>query len=264
VAFGLYHGLSSLARVIGPPLAGWFFTYHVSGPYAVAAGLALVVAGWTALLWVRTRASPATVAVAPVAGGVTGHPVRASDRIQGSTPDPGEAMMNVNHAVFGLVTLLATAAGCENGKAQAPTTAPSSSASDKPVDVPVKLTDADWKSRLTAGQYHILREEGTEPPYRNAYFDNHEKGTYVCAADGKPAVQLRAEYDSGTGWPSFWKPGGRDERDRENGRGRFAHGSRVREMPRPPWARPSTTARSRPACVTCMNSGAMKFVRRGK
>jgi DHA1 family tetracycline resistance protein-like MFS transporter len=69
VTFGLYHGLMSLARVIGPPIAGWAFTRHVSGPYVIASALALVVAGWTAMLWARTRgaSNPVTPTPAPAA-----------------------------------------------------------------------------------------------------------------------------------------------------------------------------------------------------
>ena len=47
---------------------------------------------------------------------------------------------------------------------------------------------------------------GTEPPFRNAYWDNHEPGIYVDASDGTPLFTSKEKYDSGTGWPSFWSP----------------------------------------------------------
>lgn len=49
-------------------------------------------------------------------------------------------------------------------------------------------------------------EQGTEPPYHNAYWDNHKKGTYVSAATGEPLFSSDTKFESGTGWPSFWAP----------------------------------------------------------
>ncbi|HEY4326779.1 MAG TPA: peptide-methionine (R)-S-oxide reductase MsrB [Mucilaginibacter sp.] len=67
-------------------------------------------------------------------------------------------------------------------------------------------TPAEWKKVLTADQYYIMVESGTEPPYHNAYFDNHGKGVYVSAATGEVLFSSDDKYDSGTGWPSFVKP----------------------------------------------------------
>jgi peptide-methionine (R)-S-oxide reductase len=70
----------------------------------------------------------------------------------------------------------------------------------------MNLTDAQWEQRLTPEQYYILREQGTEPAFNNALFDNHATGTYVCAADGNVLFHSTEKYDSHTGWPSFWQP----------------------------------------------------------
>lgn len=67
------------------------------------------------------------------------------------------------------------------------------------------LTDAQWKQRLTEAQYHILREEGTEPAFSGKYWDNHESGTYVCVACGQPLFSSKTKFESGTGWPSFYE-----------------------------------------------------------
>lgn len=71
---------------------------------------------------------------------------------------------------------------------------------------PVHFTEAEWRKRLTAEQFHILREEGTERPYTSPLLKEHRKGTFVCAADGLPLFSSATKYDSQTGWPSFWKP----------------------------------------------------------
>jgi peptide-methionine (R)-S-oxide reductase len=61
-------------------------------------------------------------------------------------------------------------------------------------------------SRLTAGQFRVTQENGTEPAFRNEYFDNHEAGIYVDVVSGQPLFSSTDKYDSGTGWPSFTKP----------------------------------------------------------
>ncbi|MDP9081522.1 MAG: peptide-methionine (R)-S-oxide reductase MsrB [Bacteroidota bacterium] len=67
-------------------------------------------------------------------------------------------------------------------------------------------TPTEWKKILSANAYHIMVESGTEPPYQNAYHDNHEKGVYVSAATGEVLFSSEDKFDSGTGWPSFVKP----------------------------------------------------------
>ncbi|MEZ5729813.1 MAG: peptide-methionine (R)-S-oxide reductase MsrB [Burkholderiaceae bacterium] len=68
------------------------------------------------------------------------------------------------------------------------------------------LTEAQWRQRLTPDQYHVLRDEGTEPPHSSALNAEKRKGRFVCAGCGLPLFSSEAKYDSGTGWPSFYSP----------------------------------------------------------
>ena len=67
-------------------------------------------------------------------------------------------------------------------------------------------TDEEWKKILSPEQYQVLRKEGTEAPFKNGYHDNKEKGVYHCAGCDLPLFSSENKFDSGTGWPSFWKP----------------------------------------------------------
>ena len=71
---------------------------------------------------------------------------------------------------------------------------------------PVRFTEAEWRKRLTAAQFHILREKGTEYPGTSPLLAEHRKGTFACAADGNPLFSSATKFESGTGWPSFWQP----------------------------------------------------------
>ena len=68
------------------------------------------------------------------------------------------------------------------------------------------LTDAQWKARLTPAQFDILRREGTEEPFSSPLDHETRAGTYYCAGCDLALYSSKTKYDSGTGWPSFWKP----------------------------------------------------------
>src|SRR5437763_13596154 len=69
-----------------------------------------------------------------------------------------------------------------------------------------KPSSEDLKKKLTAQQYHVTQECGTEPPFNNAYWNNHVAGIYVDIVTGQPLFTSLDKFDSGTGWPSFTKP----------------------------------------------------------
>jgi len=70
----------------------------------------------------------------------------------------------------------------------------------------ITKTDEEWKKILTPEQYNVLRKKGTEMAFSGKYYKNKEKGIYVCSACGNELFYSDAKFDSGSGWPSFWKP----------------------------------------------------------
>lgn len=72
--------------------------------------------------------------------------------------------------------------------------------------VKVKRTDEEWRARLTPEQYRVARQQGTEYPFRNAYWNHKADGVYFCVGCDTPLFDARHKFDSGTGWPSYWQP----------------------------------------------------------
>ena len=85
----------------------------------------------------------------------------------------------------------------------------------------VRKTDEEWRAQLTPEQYEICRRKGTERAFTGRYYDCHDDGIYRCACCGNELFSSETKFESGTGWPSFWKPiaegAVRTETDRSHG-----------------------------------------------
>lgn len=115
-----------------------------------------------------------------------------------------------------MVPLVALAASTGDKPASAPKPAQVAGAPKTPSAAPVThapsssekvvKTEEQWRQQLTPEQFNILREKGTERAFTGKYWNNHEAGTYRCAACGQPLFSSDTKFESGTGWPSFWQP----------------------------------------------------------
>ena len=70
----------------------------------------------------------------------------------------------------------------------------------------IHKTEAEWRELLTPEQFHVMREKGTDAPFRGALLNNHEDGVYHCGACDAPLFTSDKKFESGSGWPSFWLP----------------------------------------------------------
>ncbi len=114
-------------------------------------------------------------------------------------------MRTINFSLIAVIGLLTTSCGHAQVQSKKNKYVDPPVATSKTV-YPISLTDAEWKARLTADQFYILRKEGTERAGTGKYDHFYEKGTYYSAATLQPLFSSETKFDSGTGWPSFYAP----------------------------------------------------------
>ena len=105
-----------------------------------------------------------------------------------------------------LLALVALATAAGPGRATAQMSAANSKGDHKVTDTFRKPSESELKQKLTPIQFQVTQHEGTERPFQNAYWDNHEDGIYVDVVSGEVLFSSRDKYESGTGWPSFTRP----------------------------------------------------------
>jgi peptide-methionine (R)-S-oxide reductase len=121
-------------------------------------------------------------------------------------------VLMVSIAVTGWLAAAPRLARAESGGASPPAVPPATAPAPLHIEKTkdgigrVTLSETEWKRRLANEQFHILREKGTEIAFTGRYWNEHERGVYRCSACGLELFSSDAKFESGTGWPSFWKP----------------------------------------------------------
>jgi methionine-R-sulfoxide reductase len=122
------------------------------------------------------------------------------------------AMLSLTLAMIGALQVRSASLEGGTAKAEEMATSPSMKHEEMKMKAGEKTdyttipSDAELRRRLTPLQYKVTRQDGTEPAFANAYWDNHEPGIYVDIISGAPLFSSTDKYDSGTGWPSFTRP----------------------------------------------------------
>jgi methionine-R-sulfoxide reductase len=114
--------------------------------------------------------------------------------------------IRATRALFVALVAIASAACSDGAVAQSQSSVALAKGDHKVTDSYKKPSETELKQRLSPIQFQVTQHEGTERPFQNEYWDNHEEGIYVDVVSGEALFSSRDKFESGTGWPSFTRP----------------------------------------------------------
>jgi peptide methionine sulfoxide reductase msrA/msrB len=132
----------------------------------------------------------------------------------GRKPQVAGSLLARSVRLLSLALALGATFGCSSSRAEPPATRSAAASTQTPTNKETSVSDSNYKRpsvdelkrKLTPEQFEVTQKAGTEPPFRNAYWNNHAAGIYVDVTSGEPLFSSQDKFESGTGWPSFTKP----------------------------------------------------------